>query len=359
MHHVALGRSGIKASRLGFGAIKLPEVSREQASAALNLALDLGINFIDTARNYRDSERKIGFAIGGRRSEFTLATKSSGRSSGDAWKDLETSRRELDMDYIDLWQLHSVSGMSEWKQVMGRGGALEAAKKALAQGIIGHIGITIHRDLGVMREAILSGEFETIMLCHNVLDPEGVGADVLPLAKEHDVGTIIMKPLIGGSLSRPGHAQDHDPVARGSLRALLGEDTVDIVIPGMRSEREVRENVATEAMPALSPEEYRELLNSLGRLQASHRYGQRCLRCGYCLDQCPEGIPIPDVFRAMDMQRAYPEHLKHLAWELYRSLSMQADACQACGSCVAVCPAGLDIPAMMEEVAAAFASARA
>jgi len=354
--YVTLGRSGIRASRISFGAIKLPEVSQEQATAALNLALDLGVNFIDTARNYRDSERKIGVAVGHRRDEFSIATKSSGRSAQDAWRDLETSRRELNMDHIDVWQLHSVSSMNEWRQVTAPGGALAAAKRALAQGIIGHIGITIHRDLQVMREAILSGEFETIMLCHNVLDPENVAREILPLAKEHDVGTIIMKPLNGGSLTASaGHGEDHDPIVRGSLRALLGDGNVDIVIPGMRSEREVRENAATADLPPLSEEEKENLLLRLGQLQANHRYGQRCLRCGYCLDACPEEIPIPDVFRAMDMYRSYPEHLKHQAIELYEALPVRADSCIGCASCTEKCPAALPIPEMMEEIAATFA----
>lgn len=354
MQYVLLGKSGIRASRLSFGAIKLPEISQKEANEALNLALDLGINFIDTARNYTVSERMISLAIGSRRDEFALASKSSGRTATDAWRDLETSRRELKMDFIDLWQLHSVSSASEWREVIAPGGALQAAKKALAQGIIGHIGITIHRDLHVMRQAIMSGEFETIMLCHNILDPENVAGEILPLAKERGLGTIIMKPLNGGSLSTAGGTASPDPIARGSLRALLADDNVDIVIPGMRNAREVRENRATADMPPLTPAEREALLHQLGQVQAHHRYGQRCLRCGYCLEACPEELPIREILRAMDMLRAYPEHLKNLATDLYRSLPVRADSCRACGSCEPKCPAGLPIPDMMEEAARTF-----
>lgn len=357
MQYATLGKSGLRASRISFGAIKLPEISQDQANAALNLALDSGISFIDTARNYTSSERMIGRAIGGRRDEFVLATKSSGRSAEAAWRDLETSRRELGMDFIDLWQLHSVSGRAEWQESVAPGGALSAAKRALAQGIIGHIGITIHRDLSVMREAILSDEFETIMLCHNILDPESVAAEVLPLARERGLGTIIMKPLNGGSLAL-AEQEGPDAVARDSLRALLGEPYVDIAIPGMRSADEVRANSVTADLPPLTVQERGELVRRLGRLQGRHRYGQRCLRCGYCLDACPEELPIPDLFRALDMYRAYPEGLRHLAAERYRVLPATADACRACGSCEPQCPAGLPIPEMMQEVATAFAAAR-
>jgi aryl-alcohol dehydrogenase-like predicted oxidoreductase len=74
-----LGKTGLDVTQVGFGGIKLPQVPEAQAAEALNAALDLGINFVDTARNYQDSERKIGSAIGHRRKQFILATKSAGR----------------------------------------------------------------------------------------------------------------------------------------------------------------------------------------------------------------------------------------------------------------------------------------
>ena len=171
------------------------------------------------------------------------------------------------MDRIDLWQLHSVSSGDEWQQVMAPNGALRAARKAVAQGIVGHVGITIHRDLSVMREAILCDEFETIMLCHNLLDSENVAGGILPLARERGLGTIVMKPLCGGSLSSGEHGGEADSVARGSLRALLADPNVDVLIPGMESAREVLENCATADMPALHPDERVALLRRVGELR--------------------------------------------------------------------------------------------
>ena len=134
-----------------------------------------------------------------RRSECFIATKTTARDADGLMEDLETSLGNLQTDTIDVYQLHTVSDMDTYEKVMAPGGALEGAKKAKAQGKIHHIGITIHRDLDTMRAAIQSDEFETIMLAYSVLDQEGVGVEIIPMAKERNMGIVNMKPLSGGS----------------------------------------------------------------------------------------------------------------------------------------------------------------
>ncbi|MCD6537294.1 aldo/keto reductase [Candidatus Bathyarchaeota archaeon] len=192
-----LGKTGLKVSVIGLGTIKFPQIDSRQASKVVNRALDLGINFIDTARNYGDSERKIGLAIRGRREECYIATKTASRTCEGAMRDLETSLRKLQTDYIDLWQLHNVCNMKKWREVTAPGGALEAAKEAKEEGKIRHIGITFHRDLNVMREAIKSGDFETMMVLYNPLDEENTGREIIPLAQRYNIGVIAMKPFLG------------------------------------------------------------------------------------------------------------------------------------------------------------------
>ncbi len=360
MEYRRLGRTELRVSAIGFGAIKLPDVSFEEANRALNRALDLGINFVDTARVYKDSEEKIGRAISHRRDDFYLATKTYGRDAKSAMEDLHTSLRQLRTDYVDLWQLHSVSSQREWEQVMAPGGALEAAKKAVEQGKVRHIGISIHRELSVMRKAIECGEFETIMLAYSPLDQEGVEAEILPLAAEHDMGVIIMKPLSGGQLVRPEEQRQPglggaDAIVAGSLRYVLSNPHVSCVIPGMKAVREVEENAALASpFVPISEEEVAELRRLIGSMGRDFRYGQVCLRCGYCMP-CPQGINIPEVFRAADMKRGYPDELKYLGDQLYASLPVKADACTACEQCVSKCPAGLPIPEKMREVVQLFA----
>ncbi len=348
-----LGRTGIKVSVIGYGAIKLPLLSEAAATATISRALDLGVNFIDTARNYGDSERKIGVATRGRRDEFFIATKTSQRTARGAKDDLRTSLMELGMDRIDLWQLHTVSDPSSYAQVMGPGGALEAMRWAQEEGLVDHVGITIHRDRNVMKLAIESGEFETIMLAYSVIDQEHVEREILPLCGRRKLGVIVMKPLCGGALATP-RTQDEagrkpDPIVRGSLRYVISNRWVSTAIPGIQSVREVEENCAVgRSVRPVSPREKRRLLRLIGSLGVSFRYGQRCLRCGYCLP-CPNGIMIPDVFRALDEYQGYPEEIRSIGLETYRSLKVKPDACTECRRCARRCPGGIDIPAKLKE----------
>jgi len=357
MQKRVLGRTGLEVSVIGFGSIKLPGVQKDDAVEMLNRALDLGINYIDTARNYRDSEEKIGPVLKERRSECFIATKTAARDASGLMKDLEISLRDLQTDTIDVYQLHTVSDMATYKKVMAPGGALEGAKKAKAQGKIHHIGITIHRDLDTMRAAIQSDEFETIMLAYSILDQEGVGEEIIPMAKERNMGIVTMKPLSGGSLCLPEPEQKKlgkDPMVIGSLRFIKSNKDITLAIPGVENVREVEENASVGSMPEMTSDELAELHDSIGVLRSEHRYGQVCLRCGYC-QPCPQEVPIPTAFRAMDMYRNYPENLKYLGSELYASLEVQADACVECEECMEKCPAGLTIPEMLKEVVGIFA----
>lgn len=356
-----LGNTGLMVTPIGFGAIKLHGIDHKTASDCLNRALDLGVNFVDTARNYRDSEAKIGAALKGRRDEYYLATKSANRDDAGLMADLETSLRELQTDVIDLYQLHTVSDRETYDKVMAPGGALEAAKRAQQQGKVKHVGVTIHRDIAVMRDCIQCGAFETVMLAHSLMDPENVQTNgILDLAKEHGMGVVVMKALAGGALSTPSANNEHvkdDPIVRGVLRYLLADDRLSCIIPGIMRVEEVEENVATGEIGAgLTEDESAQLLREIGKSGKKLRYGQTCLRCGYC-QPCPEGIAVPEFFRAADMYEAYPDGLKHQGVDLYKSLEPKPDVCVECRECVEKCPAQIDIPERLKEVADMFADA--
>ena len=359
MEKRSLGRTGLQVGIISFGAIKLPGISEQEASDCLNLALDRGINYIDTARNYRDSEEKIGKAVAHRRDEYAIATKSSARDGMTMTEQLETSLRNLRTDRIDVFQLHTVSTREVWEQVRAPGGAYEAALSARDQGKILHIGVTIHRELQVMREAIPSGLFETIMLCYNALDSENVGTDILPMARAAGMGTIIMKPLSGGQLCRPLEQRTPglggpDAIVAGALRFVLQNPNVDCAIPGMQSVREVEENVAlAESFAPLSAEEHDELIRLIGEFAGEYRYGQKCLRCGYC-QPCPQGVQVPEVLRAGDMLRGYADELKHLALDAWKAITVGPEACVQCEQCLDKCPAGINIPEQLKSVQELF-----
>ena len=363
MRYRILGRTGLKVSVIGFGGIKLPKVSESEAAEMLNRALDLGVNFIDTARAYGDSERKIGAALRGRRDEFYISSRSLSRDRDGLLKDLKVSMRELQTDYIDVYELHAVNSKDLYQKVVSRGGAVEGLRIARQKGLIGHTGITIHYDLDVMRMAIESGEFDVIMLAYSPLDHESVEREgILKLAKEHGMGVIVMKPLLGGQLVLPETAvgkRREDPLVRLSLKYVLSNPRVDVVIPGIKRVHEIEEDarVADEPLP-ITEEEKRQLFSLIASL-GLERFGytgamQTCLRCGYCTRVCPQGIPVPEIFRAYEVYTYYPKELRSYGVKIYESLKVKPDACIECRRCIEVCPMKLDIPARIKEIGKLF-----
>ena len=194
-----LGKTGWEISAIGFGAIKLSRLSQKECDSLLNRAIDEGINYVDTADCYGDSEKKIGVALKTRRKEYFLSTKIDERDGPGVGKKLERCLRRLKTDWIDLVFFHDVRG-AEYDRLFDSGG-LEALEKAKRQGKILEIGISIHHSLPMMRAAIESGVFSALMVSYSALDEDRLTADILPMAHDNEVGLIAMKPLAGGRLA--------------------------------------------------------------------------------------------------------------------------------------------------------------
>ena len=355
-----LGKTGLEVTVFGFGCIKFPHISAKQAAEALDHAIDLGVNFVDTARGYGDSEVKIGPVLKRRRDEIYIATKSGRRTAKEMMRELEVSLKNLQTDYLDLYQSHWVCSSDVLDEVLAPGGAIEALQKAKEQGKVRHYGITMHRHHAAIRRAIESDLFETIMLAYNPIDEEGV-AELMTLAAQRDMGVIIMKPLSGGVLvSPPDHPRVDglDPVVAGTLRAIASHPDITTVIPGMVSTDEVDQNYrAITTAGTFDDAARRELIDTIASMKKELRYGQLCLSCGYCLP-CTQEIEIPKVFRALYMHQQYPEDQQFMGRELYDTLGVPADACETCRECLQRCPAGIDIPKRMKEAVAAFGARR-
>ena len=129
---------------------------------------------------------------------MTLATKSHDRTSDGIQKDIEKSLKELQTEYIDLYQCHFVSDENDYERIISPDGALKGLLKAKEEGLIGHIGLTAH-NLDLLERVIEDGFFETVMTCFSLLEP-AAKERVIPKAIEKNIGVIAMKPFSGGVL---------------------------------------------------------------------------------------------------------------------------------------------------------------
>ncbi len=329
MQYRTLGKTGLEVSLIGFGGIPIQRVDFATAKEIVNKALDVGINFFDTARGYTDSERKLGQVLGSRRSEAVIATKSMGRTKELMAEDIQKSLNELAVDYIDLYQLHNIKTKEELEKVLGPGGALEALLEAKEAGLVKHIGITSHIP-AVLKEAMAYEQLETIQFPFNAVEVSN-GEELFGLAESTRKGVIIMKPLAGGAIRRADLA----------LRFIM-DYPVSSIIPGMDSVEQVLANAElAKNYQGLTMEERNELKAETDKL------GTRfCRRCEYC-QPCLQDIQIPQVFLLEGYYSRY--NLKEWAKERYKALAVQANECVECGRCEEKCPYNLPIRQMLKD----------
>jgi hypothetical protein len=324
-----LGKTELDVTTLGFGGIPIQRISRQEALQVLARALEHGINYFDTARAYSDSEKKMGEALKDVRSEVIISTKGIRRGAAQTRQDIETSLRNLRTDYIDIYFIHDISREGDRDRILAPDGALAAAQEARDKGLIRHLAISSHRP-EIMADLLRTEAFEVAMIPVNIVDKYFMD-EVVPLAREMDIGLVVMKPFAGGAL-------DDAPIC---LRYALDQG-LDTVIPGMQSVDELDENVAiAESFKPLTEAE-REQLEEAAKALGEHF----CRQCGYC-QPCPKGINIPRVFLLDRYYRRY--WLKDVAQKKYTAMDVQADACEDCGECETRCPYFLPIREMLEE----------
>jgi predicted aldo/keto reductase-like oxidoreductase len=332
MQTTRLGRTDMMVSRLGFGGVPIQRLSEDEAVATVRGCLDLGVNFIDTANSYTTSEERIGRAIQGRREGLVLATKSWARTREVAEQHLELSLKRLGVETIDLYQFHGVSDRQSLKAVLDPSGPMAVLREARAAGTIRHIGITSH-STDVAIEAIKSDQFETIQVPFNFITCEPAD-QLLPLAREHDVGFIAMKPLAGGRLSN----------AVIAFKYLF--QFADVVpIPGIEMVEEMEELLSVlEGDRELTGGE--QLTIQRMRDELGTRF---CRRCDYC-QPCSQGIPISSAIAISNPEKAMPPEQLFHGW--VDGVLSKAAECNECGECEERCPYHLPIREMIaEEVA--------
>ena len=341
MRTIILGKTELEVSRVGMGGIPIQRPPESEAIRVIHRALDLGINIIDTAIGYGDSEERIGKAIHDRRDRVVLATKGGWQDKTTVSQHIVWSLRRLDTDHVDLWQFHGVNTWEAYERILGPGGAMEGARQALEAGKIHHIGLSSH-SLDVALKAVVSGHFETIQFPLNFVSDEAA-SELVPLAREHNVGFIAMKPFAGGNLRD----------ANLAIRYLLQFENV-VPDPGVEKVEQIEEIVAivNSVSWALSPQERQKMAGI--RTELGTRF---CRQCGYCMP-CPQQVNIPSVMITQIMWKLWPgERFRDPNWWFSKAVESGRN-CVECGECEERCPYQLPIRALIAENIAFFESVR-
>ncbi|WP_326911444.1 aldo/keto reductase [Sedimentibacter sp. MB31-C6] len=335
MEKKLLGNTGMKVSVIGFGGIPIQRVNQDEATKIILECKNKGINFIDTARGYTISEGYIGNAlkvVG--RENFYIATKAMSYTYESMKQSIEESLKTMNIDYIDLYQVHNVSKKEQLDSILSENGALKALIEAKEEGLIKHIGITGHiRE--ILLEAIENDEFETIQFPFNPVESQGEELFIKALNK--GMGTIAMKPIAGGAFGKPDL----------SLKYIINSDLITVAIPGMDSVEQVSKNASIgEKISPLTEEEKKEIKKEIEDLG-----NEFCRRCGYC-KPCPEGIDIPNVFIFEGYVTRY--NLEEYGKSRYETLPVKADACVRCRKCEKKCPYNLPIVEKLKHAVKTF-----
>ena len=188
-----------------FGGAALAQASQADADRTLELLLRYGVNHIDTAARYGDSELRIGAWMARHRKDFFVATKTGMRTAGEAREDIHRSLERLRVDQVDLIQLHSLGHPDDWDQALGPGGALEAAIEARQQGLARFIGVTGHgwTIAAMHRRSLARFDFDAVLLPYNVFMAQNARyresfEEVLAICRERNVAVQIIKSIARG-----------------------------------------------------------------------------------------------------------------------------------------------------------------
>ncbi len=336
LEYRTLGRTGLKLTSVSFGCMITSDPS------VIERALDLGINYFDTARVYQNgnNERMVGAALRNLRNKVYISTKSVARTKAALLEHLDTSLKEINTDYIDIWYLHSYQRPDEIRDEL-----LEAQEIAKKQGKVRFKGISTHiNQAAVMRAALKKNHFDVFLTSYNFAMDKGL-EPVLAEVKRAGAGIVAMKVMAGGYRDMPFYPTSaawrermkHDGAPLAALKWVLRNKDVDVTIPSMVDGEQLDENVRAMAEPYSQADE-KLLTAHLERIRPIY-----CRMCNQCEGQCREGLPVADVLRFLMYADGYRQFA--LGRQQYLDLPAEARAvrCKECPGCTVECPNGVHV----------------
>jgi aryl-alcohol dehydrogenase-like predicted oxidoreductase len=231
-----LGKTGVDVTILGLGGegvLRTYDYERE-AYDLINRAIDLGINYFESARAYSGSESYYGRSLRERRGQIFLASKSHARNKKGAQLHLQETLANMKTDHLDLWQVHDVRTKEEIEKIFGPNGALEAFVEAKQKGLVRFVGVTGHHDPLITKLCLQKFDFDTVLIPVNPAEPayKSYLTEVIPTAKQKGMGIIGMKVYFRGFADKLPWFETMEPFFRFALSqpittAVIGCDDVE------------------------------------------------------------------------------------------------------------------------------------
>lgn len=357
MKYVEFGKTGLKVSRFGLGCMRYPE-SEAEAIEMVRYALDHGVNYVDTAYVYKNSEEILGRALkDGYREKTYIATKSpiwQITKHEDFEKFLDEELLRLGTDHIDIYLLHNL-GLDNWKKVKRYDG-FTFLDKMIKKGKIGHKAFSFHGTSTLFKEVIDAFDWEMAQIQLNILDEfQQAGIDGLKYAEEKGIPVVVMEPLRGGHIIKncPQEAMDlveNYPEKRSltewAFRWLYNMPETTVILSGTNTLDQLKENleIFDHAVPNVMSSKDLDLIKKI-REAFEMKNNINCTGCRYCMP-CPNGVDIPQVFQLYNSTSVMEGHfVDRLVYQVTVAPSGQGgDQCIECGICMEHCPQGIEIP---------------
>ena len=357
--------------KLGFGLMRLPEkdgqIDLGQVSRMVDLYMESGMNYFDTAYVYHGGKSEVAAreALVKRypRDSFMLATKLPAweiHKDSDVDRIFQEQLERAGVDYFDFYLLHSIEDGSNYDTYV-KYDCFRWAMRMKEEGRIRHFGFSFHGSPELLEEIVDSHpEVEFVQIQLNYLDrtnPVVRSQQLYDILHKRNIPIIVMEPVRGGMLANPipeaaarfAEARPDKSAASWALRFVGSLPGVMTILSGMSSEEQMKDNIGTfTTFEPLSDEEMGIVNEVTEMILSVPQIG--CTACKYCVDGCPMGISIPDIFRAVNTLRRYPDDWR--SKNFYQGLtgrSGKASDCIACGQCEGVCPQHLPIIDLMKE----------
>lgn len=362
-------------SKFGFGCMRLPttddndptSVNQELFTQMVDLYMEKGFNFFDTSYAYHDgtSETAIRKALVERypRESFEICDKMPTwllTNEKDNDKFVNEMLERLGITYFDVFLVHNIN--TPWLKNAINANTFEYVKKMKEDGIARKIGFSFHEKADLLKEFLeeYGDMFDVVLLELNYLDWEDSSIEAhkcYDLCVEYGLDVYVMEPLKGGVIVNPPEDIKNDfkefnpdkSIASLAIRFCASLDNVKIVLSGMNKMEDLIDNCDTyeNFKPIDKTEE--EFLEKMAQKLAS-KLAVACSECGYCVDSCPEMIPIPEYLSLYNTSKNQHEsNIYKLYFEKIADEKVAASECTFCGSCIDYCTQQIDIPSVLEE----------